>query len=183
MCHMSVPRMPVLRATELALGDMGLSRAPRLSYGCYMTSLWVNLPDILALPSQATYLSGRRKMYNQAVDFWALLVRVLNQMQEMGALGSKRTARFLFAQLWAAHMRFFRQMLMAAKVRARSVLYSTSEDIKLPTCAAARGIAGCRLRDMNCMSHYQIAAYLRRPHALFLPEAARCVLGLFRNCG
>lgn len=54
-------------------------------------------------------------MYNQAVDFWQLLVKVLEKMQEMGVLGAK--SRFLWAQLWGAHMRFFRQMLMAAKVR------------------------------------------------------------------
>lgn len=55
-------------------------------------------------------------MYNRAVDFWLLLIQLLQQLQEIGALGTSPKARGLFTQLWGAHQRFFRQMLMAAKV-------------------------------------------------------------------
>ena len=55
-------------------------------------------------------------MYNRAVDFWLLLIQLLQQLQEIGALGPSIKASRVFTQLWGAHQRFFRQMLMAAKV-------------------------------------------------------------------
>ena len=64
-------------------------------------------------------------MYNDAVAFWTLLVKVLNQMQAIGAQGNKKWA----PQLWAAHMRFFRQMLMAAKVRIKIMQHPYSSEV------------------------------------------------------
>jgi hypothetical protein len=66
-------------------------------------------------------------MYDRAVMMWDMLWRVVNTVQNMEAsnmrlmgLKGKGTGRFLKGQFWGAHQRFFKQMLMAAKIPACS---------------------------------------------------------------
>ena len=66
-------------------------------------------------------------MYDRAVMMWDMLWRVVNTVQSMEAsnmrlmgLKGKGTGRFLKSQFWGAHQRFFKQMLMAAKIPACS---------------------------------------------------------------
>lgn len=66
-------------------------------------------------------------MYDRAVMMWDMLWRVVNTVQSMEAanmrlmgLKGKGTGRFLKGQFWGAHQRFFKQMLMAAKIPACS---------------------------------------------------------------
>jgi hypothetical protein len=54
----------------------------------------------------------RRVMYDRAVDFWNILTEVLMEMHPEKMCGNFRGI------FWAAHQRFFRQMLIAAKVRS-----------------------------------------------------------------
>lgn len=65
----------------------------------------------------------RRVMYDRSTLLWQLLFKVLTRLkaaesQGGGGGGGKGKARDLKGGLfWAAHQRFYRQMLMAAKVR------------------------------------------------------------------
>jgi len=59
----------------------------------------------------------RRVMYDRAATFWQMIILVITSLQDMGLFSGRRgRGRILNAQMWGAHMRFFRQMLMASKV-------------------------------------------------------------------
>ena len=59
------------------------------------------------------------KMYDRSCEFWIMLNNVLSEVDSGLGLSSKsKSRRFKFAQFWGAHQRFFRQMLLAAKVPA-----------------------------------------------------------------
>ena len=59
----------------------------------------------------------RRVMYDRAATFWQMIILVITSLQDMGLFSGRRNrGRILNAQMWGAHMRFFRQMLMASKV-------------------------------------------------------------------
>ena len=67
-------------------------------------------------------------MYDRAAVFWQTIVMVITHLQDMGVYGGMQNRRqnsMLNAQLWGAHMRFFRQMLMASKARYRSTVASS----------------------------------------------------------
>lgn len=50
-------------------------------------------------------------MYDRAVEFWVMLYNILGKFTSSGKAMSR-----MWIQFWGAHQRFFRQMLMAAKV-------------------------------------------------------------------
>ena len=54
-------------------------------------------------------------MYDRATEAWTLLFSVVKTFQQYGAC-----KRMFMRLMWAAFCRFFRQMLIAAKVRGPS---------------------------------------------------------------
>ena len=61
-------------------------------------------------------------MYDRAATFWQMIILVITSLQDMGLFrGRRNRSRILNAQMWGAHMRFFRQMLMASKVSIHCV--------------------------------------------------------------
>ena len=55
-------------------------------------------------------------MYDRAAVFWQTIIMVITHLQDTGVYAGKQNG-MLNAQMWGAHMRFFRQMLMASKAR------------------------------------------------------------------
>ena len=62
----------------------------------------------------------RRVMYDRAAVFWQTIIMVITHLQDMGVYEGQKVG-MLNAQLWGAHMRFFRQMLMASKARNKCI--------------------------------------------------------------
>jgi hypothetical protein len=71
--------------------------------------------DSAGLLYRGIFCLSCRVMYDRAVDFWVLIYTVL---QEMEAEANVALPRKSWGQFWSAHQRFFRQMLMAAKVNS-----------------------------------------------------------------
>ena len=57
-------------------------------------------------------------MYDRASEFWIMMKGVLGEVDAGLGLKTKSKQRFKMAQFWGAHQRFFRQMLLCAKVPA-----------------------------------------------------------------
>ncbi len=55
-------------------------------------------------------------MYDRSAEFWQMLAQVFMQAEAGQGLHAKSKSRFKYAQFWGAHQRFFRQMLLSAKV-------------------------------------------------------------------
>jgi hypothetical protein len=71
------------------------------------------ISDAVLLLNCGVFCVPCRVMYDRAVDLWVLIYTVLRELEEesTAALLKKSWTHF-----WSAHQRFFRQMLMAAKV-------------------------------------------------------------------
>ena len=77
-------------------------------------------------------------MYDRAATFWQMIILMITSLQDMGMYrGRRNRARILNAQLWGAHMRFFRQMLMASKVSR----FLADHLERTPVCTQPVGVA------------------------------------------
>jgi hypothetical protein len=79
-------------------------------------------------------------MYDRAVDFWNIITEVLVKLQPANQ-------RF-WTVFWGAHQRFFRQMLMAAKV---GVLYPRSTAVQQCSGRALPLAHLCRCTPERCL--------------------------------
>ncbi len=78
--------------------------------------LLIHLMVLIELPLNSSFVV-RRVMYDRAATFWQMIILVITSLQDMGLFtGRRNRSKILNAQMWGAHMRFFRQMLMASKV-------------------------------------------------------------------
>eukprot|EP00854_Cymbomonas_tetramitiformis_P001363 gene1363-1964_t len=60
-----------------------------------------------------------RQMYDDSAEFWQLLLRIFSRICDAGRMADEKgeyAVKVNLAQLWGAHQRFFRAMLMCAKV-------------------------------------------------------------------
>lgn len=73
---------------------------------------WTTLA--LAMFKQDSPMVRCRVMYDRATEAWTLLFSVVKTFQQYGAC-----KRMFMRLMWAAFCRFFRQMLIAAKVRGQ----------------------------------------------------------------
>ena len=83
---------------------------------CDALIVLLSIKTLACLLTESSLFLLRRVMYDRACEMWSLLFGVVGLME--GVAGTKVKA--LRRMMWGAFCRFFRQMLVAAKVRLLS---------------------------------------------------------------
>ena len=95
---------------SLELFSMGLKACG--AYACRTLSYSGAEFDLASVP-----LAGpMAAMYDRSAQFWQMLQNVFLEAEAGQGLTAKSKGRMKWAQYWSAHQRFFRQMLLSAKV-------------------------------------------------------------------
>ena len=95
---------------SLELFSMGLKACG--AYACRTLSYSGAEFDLASVP-----LAGpMATMYDRSAQFWQMLQNVFLEAEAGQGLTAKSKGRMKWAQYWSAHQRFFRQMLLSAKV-------------------------------------------------------------------
>ena len=93
--------MGALEVTAMGLKACGLYAARTLSYNGAEFRL-----------TQLQISPALTHQYNRAATMWVLLFKVFNTLKDAGVVIPRRVN----SQLWGAHMRFFKALLMSSKV-------------------------------------------------------------------
>eukprot|EP00873_Tetraselmis_striata_P036348 jgi/Tetstr1/456612/TSEL_043315.t1 len=104
---------------DMGLGAMEMLAMSLKSMGIYVSRTLSYTGATFQL-SELQLSQEQQLMYNHAAEFWQFLFRVFfprgSEGKEYASKEERLKHRALKANFWGAHMRFFRQMLIAAKV-------------------------------------------------------------------